>query len=298
MKSFKTYLKEEPAWADSLSRMLFDLPRAGLVDVKIPLSPSIFKRIWPKSVRSTVFHLTNDEGVRALKKMEGGKKSISAFYNIKTAAIQDGIMTAGGYVVEMDADVLAAAPDDIGTQPDKTGRRWLVLDTLTKTMGGASKLKGIEDDIGEMITDIFVKNDLGPYKKALTTTELNKGWIYLGKSTGGKEKSVIIKDYLDGIEKIMKKYSKPLKSIFFDYAFDKELVPDPDSGDLALWDEIVVNNFKVKKVHVSAEFSPDFKTDSIWDDDPLTNSDFGWTVPFKLYDDDKDLVDYIDKTRN
>jgi hypothetical protein len=298
LKTFKSYLKEEPAWADSLSRMLFDLPRAGLVDVKIPLSPSIFKRIWPKSVRSTVFHLTNDEGVRALKKMEGGKKSISAFYNIKTAAIQDGIMTAGGYVVEMDADVLAAAPDDIGTQPDKTGRRWLVLDTLTKTMGGASKLKGIEDDIGEMITDIFVKNDLGPYKKALTTTELNKGWIYLGKSTGGKEKSVIIKDYLDGIEKIMKKYSKPLKSIFFDYAFDKELVPDPDSGDLALWDEIVVNNFKVKKVHVSAEFSPDFKTDSIWDDDPLTNSDFGWTVPFKLYDDDKDLVDYIDKTRN
>ena len=294
MKSFKTYLKEEPAWADSLSRMLFDLPRAGLVDVKIPLSPSIFKRIWPKSVRSTVFHLTNDEGVRALKKMEGGKKSISAFYNIKTAAIQDGIMTAGGYVVEMDADVLAAAPDDIGTQPDKTGRRWLVLDTLTKTMGGASKLKGIEDDIGEMITDIFVKNDLGPYKKALTTTELNKGWIYLGKSTGGKEKSVIIKDYLDGIEKIMKKYSKPLKSIFFDYAFDKELVPDPDSGDFALWDEIVVNNFKVKKVHVSQEFSPDFEGD----DDPLTNSDFGWTVPFKLYDDDSDLVDYIDKTRN
>ena len=91
MKSFKTYLKEEPAWADSLSRMLFDLPRAGLVHVKIPLSPSIFKRIWPKSVRSTVFHLTNDEGVRALKKMEGGKKSISAFYNIKTAAIQDSI---------------------------------------------------------------------------------------------------------------------------------------------------------------------------------------------------------------
>ena len=41
MKTFKSYLKEEPAWADSLSRMLFDLPRAGLVDVKIPLSPSI-----------------------------------------------------------------------------------------------------------------------------------------------------------------------------------------------------------------------------------------------------------------
>jgi len=295
LKSFKTYLKEEPAWADSLSRMLFDLPRAGLVDVKIPLSSSIFKRIWPKSVRSTVFHLTNDEGVRGLKKMEGGKKSISAFYNIKTAAIQDGIMTDGGYVVEMDADVLAAAPDDIGTQPDKTGRRWLVLDTLTKTMGGASKLKGMEKDIEKMLTNLIIK-----YSDNMTMTDINQAWESLRKEykNDGKTLSLIIKDYIDGTEAIMKKYSKPLKSIFFDYAFDKELVPDPDSGDLALWDEIVVNNFKVKKVHVSAEFSPDFKTDSIWDDDPLTNSDFGWTVPFKLYDDDKDLVDYIDKTRN
>jgi len=290
MKSFKSYLKEEPAWADSLSRMLFDLPRAGLVDVKIPLSSSIFKRIWPKSVRSTVFHLTNDEGVRGLKKMEGGKKSISAFYNIKTAAIQDGIMTDGGYVVEMDADVLAAAPDDIGTQPDKTGRRWLVLDTLTTTMGGASKLRGMEKDIEKMLTNLIIK-----YSDNMTMTDINQAWESLRKEykNDGKTLSLIIKDYIDGTEAIMKKYSKQLKSIFTDYAFDKELVPDPDSGDLALWDEVVVNNFKVKKVHVSAEFSPDFR-----DDDPLTNSDFGWTVPFKLYDDDKDLVDYIDKTRN
>ena len=290
MKTFKSYLKEEPAWADSLSRMLFDLPRAGLVDVKIPLSPSIFKRIWPKSVRSTVFHLTNDEGVRALKKMEGGKKSISAFYNIKTAAIQDGIMTAGGYVVEMDADVLAAAPDDIGTQPDKTGRRWIQLYILINDMDSKGSLRGFENDIEKMMIDIVKK-----YSDNKTITDINDAWESLGQEYRKKPKdlSKIIKDYIDGMENLMKKYSKPLKSIFFDYAFDKELVPDPDSGDFALWDEIVVNNFKVKKVHVSQEFSPDFA-----DDDPLTNSDFGWNVPFELYHDDGDLVDYIDRTRN
>ena len=38
----------------------------------------------------------------------------------------------------------------------------------------------------------------------------------------GKTLSLIIKDYLDGIEKIMKKYSKPLKSIFTDYAFNSK----------------------------------------------------------------------------
>ena len=177
MKSFKGYLTEVPAWTESLSTMIFDLPRAGLVDVKIPLSPSIFKRIWPKSVRSRVFHLTNDVGLRALKKMEGGKRSISAFYNITTSEISYGIQTEGGYVVEMDADVLAASPDDIGSQPDKTGRRWLVLDTLTKTMGGASKLKGMEKDIEEMMMDIIMQYADDPK----FMPDINKSWIALKK---------------------------------------------------------------------------------------------------------------------
>ena len=293
MKSFKGYLKEAPAWTESLSDMLFDLPRAGLVDVKIPLSPSIFKRIWPEPVRSRVFHLTDFVGVGKLKKMQGGKRSISAFYNINSQSIQDGIQTDGGYVVEMDADVLAASPDDIGSQPDKTGRRWLVLDTLTKTMGGASKLKGMEKDIEKMMWKII--NTHSDYPKSMAEMSINAAWIELKDEREYYKKvlSLIIRDYLDGIEKIMKNYSKPLKSIFTDYAFDKELVPDPDSGDFALWDEIVVNNFKIKKIHVTQEFSPDFEGD----DDPLDSSDIGG-FPFELYDDNGDMVDYIARTRN
>jgi len=284
LKRFKEYLNEAPAWTESLSTMLFSLPRAGLLDVKIPLSPSIFKRIWPEPVRSRVFHLTDFTGLGKLKRMQGGKRSISAFYNINSKSIADGIMTAGGYVVEMDADVLAASPDDIGSQPDKTGRRWLVLDTLTRRMGGASKLRGMETDIEKMMTNLIIK-----YSDNMTMTNINQAWSALGKEykNEGKTLSLIIKDYLDGIEKIMTKYSKPLKSIFTDYAFDKELVPDPDSGDFSLWDEIVVNNFTVVKVHVTQESSPDFDGDADIDG-----------FPFELYDDNKDLVSYIDKTRN
>jgi len=286
MKSFKGYLKAAPAWTESLSDMLFDLPRAGLVDVKIPLSPSIFKRIWPEPVRSRVFHLTNDEGLRALKKIEGGKRSISAFYNITTSEISYGIQTDGGYVVEMDADVLAAAPDDIGTQPDKTGRRWLVLDTLTVTMGGATKLRGMEKDIEEMMMDIIMQYADDPK----FMPDINKSWIALKKEykNEGKILSKIIKDYIDGMEKVMKKYSKPLKSVFTDYAFDKELVPDPDSGDKAMWDEIVVNNFKIKKIHVTEEFGEDWQ-----EDDDIEG------FPFELYPNGNgDLIDYIARTRN
>ena len=292
---YKSIQKEAVAWTQSLSTMLFDLPREGLKDLKIPLSSPIFKRVWPKTIRSKAFHVTDFDGVHKLKRLQGGKKSISAFYNMDDYIIQSGIKTEGGYVVELEGDVLAAAPDDISSQPDKTGRRWLTFSTIMNPytagdpgLGGRSKLKRIEKDLENLLIDILVKNDLGPYKKGLTTRELNRGWSYLGKSTGGKEKSIIIKDYIDGMEKIMKKYSKPLKSVFTDYAFDKKLVPDPDSGDKAMWDEIVVNNFKIKKIHVTEEFGEDWQ-----EDDDIEG------FPFELYPNGNgDLIDYIARTRN
>ena len=290
MKSFRGYLTEAvPAWTESLSTALFDLPRAGLKDVRIPLSPSIFKRLWPKAIRSTAFHVTDYASIPKLKKMQGKKRSISAFYNMDFDMISYGIRTEGGYVVELEGDVLAAAPDDIASAPDKSGRRWLVLSTLLDPvgdngMGGKTKLKGIEKDIESLLIDIMAKNDLGPYKKAMTTTEINKGWIYLGKSTGGKEKSIIIKDYIDGMEKIMKKYSKKLGPLFTDYTKNRTLNVDPDSGDVPQWDELVINNFKIKKIHVGQEYADDFM-----DDKDIEG------FPFQLWTDDKELSDHITK---
>ena len=101
MKSFTGYLLNEVAWTESLSTMLFDLPRAGFKDIHIPLSPSIFNRIWPKPVRTKAFHLTDLVGVQRLKKLQGSKRSISAFYNMTDYMIQSGIRTDGGYVVEL-----------------------------------------------------------------------------------------------------------------------------------------------------------------------------------------------------
>ena len=294
MITFKQFIKEaphyKPAWTESLSTMLFDLPRAGMKDIKIPLSPAIFKRVWPKSIRSKAFHLTDLIGVQRLKKMQGKKKSISAFYNMTDYMIQSGIRTEGGYVVELEGDVLAAAPDDISSQPDKTGRRWLTFSTLMNKstasdpgLDGASKLKKMEKDLQDLLVEILGKNGKGPYR-AGDTNVIAKAWSYLGKSVGGKEKSIIIKDYIDGMEKIMKKYSRPLKSVFTDYTKKRTLDPDPDSGDTAMWDELVVNNFKIQMIHVSPEFSPDFE-----EDDDIDG------FPFKMYDDTGDMVDYINR---
>jgi hypothetical protein len=298
MITFKQYLKEgPPKWTESLSTMLFDLPRAGLKDVLIPLSPAILKRIWPKPPRTTVFHLTDYTGVGKLKGLQGKQKSISAFFNITPRAIEYGVATEGGYVVELIADILAAAPDDLSTRPDKTGRRWMAFSTLINPIdyghfgdgiGGGKKLKGMENDISEMLIEIIMQYADDPGKSGMPN--VNKSWIALGKEYGSRSrednkiKSQIIKDYLDGMEKIMKKYSAKLKSVLLDYVKIRASKPDPDSGDVPEWDELVVNNFKIQKIHVNPEFSPDFE-----DDDDIDG------FPFELYDDAGDMVDYINR---
>ncbi len=276
-----------PAWTESLSTALFDLPRAGLKDVRIPLSPSIFKRLWPKAVRSTAFHVTDYDGIVKLKKMQGKKRSISAFYNMDYDMISYGIRTDGGYVVELEGDVLAAAADDIASAPDKSGRRWITLSTLLDPVsdhgfGGGTKLKGFEDEVNEMMIEIIMNWADDPVGMPNT----NKAWGYLHKEYKSDKKnlSLIIRDYIDGMEKIMKKYSKKLGPLFKDYTKNRTLNVDPDSGDVPQWDELVVNNFKIKKIHVGQEWSEDFQ-----DDDDIEG------FPFEMWKNDQDLSAHIAK---
>ena len=44
----------------------------------MPLSSSIMRRIWPKEVRATVFHVTDDVGYDKIRKLQNKKASISS----------------------------------------------------------------------------------------------------------------------------------------------------------------------------------------------------------------------------
>ena len=221
--------------------------------------------------------------------MQGGKRSISAFYNMDYDMISYGIRTDGGYVAELEADVLIAAPDDISSQPDKSGRRWMTLSTIMNPpdasdpgLGGKAKLRGIDKDISEMMIEIIMKYADDPRYMP----DVNKAWIHLRKELEADKKllSIVIKDYIDGMEKIIKKHSKSLRSLFTDYVKLRVQEPDPDSGDFAQWDELVVNNFKIKKVHIGQEYHMDFEGEDALD---------MYGLPFETWDDDGDLMDYI-----
>ena len=248
MKSFKYFIKEATGqkWQQSLSSLIFDTGREEnfYLDVPIPLSSSIFKRVWPDDIRTTVFHLTDVDGLDKLVKLQGKKKSISAFTSMDRYYYNSGVQTAGGIVAEIDGNVLIAAPTDIMSRPDNTGRRW----TAFRAISGREKFGRIDDltikSIGKDVEKLFKQlittyypDKLQPYSKKLANTQ----WQYIGAHPLS-DKRKIIADYIDGMEKIIKKHSAKLRGVFTRY-LDRRRTDDA-------WDEIIVNDIKIKQVHI------------------------------------------------
>ena len=132
MKTFKGYLTE--FMIQSTSDYVF-MAGTNSSDLMIPISGPMFKRIWPDTIRATVFHTTSVEYLAGLKRLEGGKKSISAFFSMMATQMEGGIATDGGIVVEMEADVLISAKGDIMSAVDKTGRRWVEMSWFENAQG-------------------------------------------------------------------------------------------------------------------------------------------------------------------
>ena len=70
MKSFKQYLKEFAQ--QSTSDYVFNTGSDSSA-LKIPISGPMFKRIWPDTIRATVFHVTDHNGLGRIKKLHGGQ---------------------------------------------------------------------------------------------------------------------------------------------------------------------------------------------------------------------------------
>ena len=68
MKSFKHYLNERAG--SSLSYLLFLPTIKDYNRLMIPISSSMYKRIWPETLRATVFHTTNEDGFKSIAKLQ------------------------------------------------------------------------------------------------------------------------------------------------------------------------------------------------------------------------------------
>ena len=246
MKTFKGYLTEFASY--STSELVFRNAGQGTGSsgLMIPISGPMFKRIWPDTIRATVFHTTDLSGLEKLKKLEGGKKTISAFFSMMSRYMETGVATGGGIVVEMEADVLVSARDDIMSQVDNNGRRWVEMSWFEYQTRERSKFGKVENDLNGLIKQLVLKH-LGPIlgkDRARREPEFDL-WADMKKhmSGDGKALSLAIKDYFDGVEKVIKKNKEVLGDIFYGYTRSKRMTDNS-------WDEQIVNNIDIKTVHI------------------------------------------------
>jgi hypothetical protein len=213
----------------------------------------MFKRIWPDTIRAIVFHATDAEHLAGLKRLEGGKKSISAFFSMMANQMEGGIATDGGIVIEMEADILVSAKDDIMSRVDKGGRRWVEMSWFENAQGWGNPagFDKVERGLNNLIRELVLKY-LEPImgNKARTEPEFYL-WADMKRHLKDSKKlSLVIKDYFDGVEKVIKANKEVMSSIFYGYARSKRQTDNA-------WDEQIVNNIKIKKVHVLLEVVDD-----------------------------------------
>ena len=272
MKSFKGYLKEAPpAWQRSASEKIFEFQKIQYM--QIPLTSSTMEWIFQvKLPRATVFHVTNGICLDKLKKLQNRKKSISAFFNMDADTMEHGIQGGGGLVVEMDANIIMSSKGDLMSMPDKTGRRWVELMNIDKK-------KTMHKELEQMLIDIAIKHD--PKTKELIKIEPDIGlgaWWHLRENFKDNKKvmSLIIADYIDGVNAILKKHKKDIQGAVHGYYVRRGTVAvkhpsgrmvggDSELSEWNVYDEQVVDKIKIIKVHTfnSRQFELDWVKDSV-----------------------------------
>jgi hypothetical protein len=167
--------------------------------------------------------------------------------------------------------------------PDKTGRRWVGYKDLQEIVNynnyeNADKVNiSMEKDIYTLLAALATKHVDNPaipkpdkviIKKKLAGRMYTDAWYYMNpdylevtnpaaKKKMKKFQQLLVKDYLDGMESVMKKNAKGLGKAISAYL----LARNTTDG----WDELVVNKFKITKVHLVKSSIADYFGANIFD---------------------------------
>ena len=261
MKRFSQYLiEQEPAWTKKTTEYIFSQ------DMKIPVSSTIFKRILGDLPRDTVQHLMDATKMKNFFKLIGKKKSLSAFTEMNPSALVGGVKTRGGVVADIEADILIEYPDDIFSTPDSNGRRWVYLASALDSKNEdkarimvsqlrldiLGKYAGVDTSFYDAQSEINEIKDMWKNAPTKVFSFLVKSGVEDAQKEANKIKGKMVGEYIDGLEAIMKKFAKDVESNLRDFGYGKDNNPES-------WDELVVNNFKVKHIYIYR--TPNFYVD-------------------------------------
>ena len=241
----------------SLSELIFEPSFGGrgatgspVNNLWLPLSSSMLNRIMPTEVRATVFHVTRMSNFEQLYAIQDSNRSISAFTNMDQRPISQGVQGGSGLVVELDGNILASAREDIMSIPEKSGRRMISFQWF-RGPWGVNDVKKLETGFTKMLRGLVQKYSGKFDKKTIGKDDWEK-WQHIGNQyetakvkdakAAGRIMQTIIKDYFDGVEKVFKQNVKQVQKILTSYMQRRKTDDN--------WDEIVTNDFKIKKVWI------------------------------------------------
>jgi len=310
-KKTKQMQKEdfEPVNQGKLSELIFRGSRHGdkndLYNMLIPVSSTLFKRIFPKQVRGTFFHVTDTDGFENLYDIQNSKKSIAAFANMTAKDIKGGVASGSGIIAEVEGNALAASAQDLMSLPTRDGRR-LIFYKFFHDEFNKEQVKGMDKSMSVLLQAMIRKYALpsrvkkprySPYFsdfevfKSIRNDYENKKYDERNKDakTAGKRMQMLIKDYLNGIERILKKHAKGVQEVLTGYLKRKSTNRN--------WDEVVIDDVNITRVFIVSDHfeTKIFKKDQLDHEAYKKNLEFaGVPVEIKKA---SEVVEYVAKVR-
>ena len=255
-------IKEDfrPAGQQKVSDLIFTGSASGrdndLLNLWIPISSTMFQRVFPKMVRARIFHVTEASKFEQLYKIQNSKSSIAGFQQMHRKVIQSGIASGSGVCVELEGNALLSSANDLGSIPVVDGRRFVSYDFFYDDRR-KPKIPSMDGDLKRLIKTLIDKyadpeinrkrtspyfSDYEVFKSIKATHTFYKGEGGQVAKEAGKKLFNCITDYFDGIESILSKHQKQVQEVLTGYLRKRNSERN--------WDEIIVDDFNILKVFI------------------------------------------------
>ena len=296
MKRFKQFLAEVVGQRDVQDIVFMHMDKydkddtSALRKILLPMSKKMSERVFGVRNRLTAAHITNEDSVKDLVRMQGTQKSLACMTNPSDPKIwREGVATGGGIVFIVEGYPTLISNMDVYSRVDNQGRRYVPLASLSPKSSGwnISYESGYEKMLEKLKDSIFdsilrardaIKHEIAFDEDVAKEYGVNPefqdfiytaGWPQLGtmtrnsdvanasgldKKSLGRIKAYAIRRWFDEMERIWVNNWRKMK-----YVFDAQLMSPRNEG----WNEINLVDIKLIKCYPISESAGD-----LWGDFP------------------------------
>ena len=308
MKRFKQFLAEVVGQRDVQDIVFMHMDKydkddtSALRKILLPMSKKMSERVFGVRNRLTAAHITSEDKVDELVRMQGTQKSLACMTNPSDPKIwREGVATGGGIVFIVEGYPTLISNMDVYSRVDNQGRRYVPLASLSPKASGwnISYEPGYEKMLEKLKDSVFnsilrardaIKHEIAFDEDVAKEYGVNQqfqdfiytaGWPQLGTMTRsgdvanasgldrkslGRIKAYAIRRWFEEMERIWVNNWRKLK-----YMFDPELMSTRNEG----WNEINLVDIDLIKCYPTSEVAGDlwgeFPPGPDEDDDWLDN---------------------------